>query len=461
MRVAGVATTGLLVLGFYGCAASTIGPEGTGGSSSKSSSSSSGTGAGGAGGMAGTGGEGAGTTSLCEQDCSLVQPPDCYQSVCNEGMYPGPVGSCVIVPVDDGAACDDGQFCTVSDTCQAGVCTGGPPNDCGMQPPPCTEVTCNESTQSCSTAPANNGDPCQTSDLCIKGSTCLNGLCTGGTPDDCFFQPVPDDCHVSQCNPMNGMCEPVVGNEGGPCTDGTDLCTVNKTCTAGVCGGGMPKDCSNLTQGCVLGVCDTNTGQCTTQAVGQGMACDDLDACTIGEICNNGMCNGGTPITNCVDNDQCCPSGCDELNDSDCAKEEYSQNFPTGTIPITSQQCIDWGTFIGQLTGSFTAVTIRGSNDMVGATCNVPSLATQLCNALNTSTIVSNISCNGRIWNVGDCSVSTGQPFEINARAASGDCSCDSSAYTVRPCIGNNNWGGINGPACSAATQTMEVICFR
>jgi len=97
----------------------------------------------------------------------------------------------------------------------------------------------------------------------------------------------------------------------------------------------------------------------------------------------------------------------------------------------------------------------------VGVTCNNPALATQLCNALNTSTTLNGVSCNGRIWNVGDCSNQLNQPYEINSRTASGDCTCETSgSYTVRPCINNLNWGGI-GVTCGAPAQTLEVICFR
>ncbi|MCA9619193.1 MAG: hypothetical protein KC731_09225, partial [Myxococcales bacterium] len=428
----------LVVGGFVGaCAAS---PDvGTGGGSpNSSSSSSSGSGAGDVGGGA-SGGSGAGGEDLCAMDCSTIVPPDCHQAVCNDGSYPGVVGACVVVPAANGTSCDDGQFCTTADTCQNGSCVGGPQNDCGMAPPECTAITCDETTDSCGTTPLQNGDPCTPSDLCLVGATCVNGLCAGGTPNDCFFQPVPNECYESVCNPQNGICEPVVGNEGEPCVDLTTPCLVGKTCTSGMCGGGTPKDCSQLTQGCVLGVCDANQGgMCVAQAVGQGMACDDLDSCTVGEICDMGTCGMGTPITACVDNDACCAPGCDETNDSDCAKEEYSQSFPQGTVSQTSQQCVDWQTFSAQLTGAFTAVTIRGSQDPVGVTCNVPSMATQLCNALNTKTVVSGLNCNGRVWNVGDCGPTVG--YEINSRTTSGDCSCDTS-YTVRPCINNLNWG--------------------
>ena len=270
-----------------------------------------------------TGGDsmgGSGGSGLCPDGCDGIQPPACHKAVCNDGSYPGAVGQCVVVPEDDGVVCDDGLFCTTDDTCQAGTCTGGPPNDCGMEPPECEQVACDEASDACTTEPVANGEACVGDDLCQINATCNNGLCTGGTPKDCFFAPVPDECHVSVCNPQNGMCEPVPGNEGGACTDTTDLCTVNKTCSAGLCQGGAPKDCSAQTQGCTLGVCDTATGQCMGQPVGEGQACNDLDACTTGETCSSGVCGMGSPVTTCsLVSDGCCPANCSEVDDFDCA----------------------------------------------------------------------------------------------------------------------------------------------
>jgi hypothetical protein len=245
---------------------------------------------------------------------------------------------CEVVPDTAGVPCDDGMFCTVSDACDGeGQCAGGGPNDCGMNPSICNEVVCDEGNQSCSEVPAQPGMPCQDpNDLCIKGATCNNGLCIGGTLDDCFFSPVPDDCHVAVCNPMNGMCEPQVGNEGLACTDLTDLCTVNKTCMAGLCQGGSPKNCSQLTMGCQLGVCDITSGQCVAQNLMNGDPCDDLNPCSSGETCQNGSCAGGTPVTQCTPNDNCCPMGCNVNNDADCAITDldigpYGSTYTSGS----------------------------------------------------------------------------------------------------------------------------------
>jgi hypothetical protein len=317
----GVASVGVSIAAVQGCASGEVEFEDDGATSVSTTSQGQGGGAGSGSGAGGGIGGSAGSQNLpCGMDCSNINAPPCLQSVCNEGQYQGPIGQCVVVPSDAGEACDDGLFCTIDDACDGnGLCMGGPANDCGMAPAACNEVTCNEASQSCSQAPSMNGAPCQDpNNLCLKGSTCNNGLCIGGTIDDCFFFPVPDDCHVAVCNPMTGMCEPQVGNEGMACIDSTDLCTVNKTCANGVCQGGSPKDCSGLSVGCNVGVCDTASGLCTTMMVQNGQPCDDLNPCTTGELCNNGNCAGGSPVTQCVANDGCCPMNCNQSNDADC-----------------------------------------------------------------------------------------------------------------------------------------------
>jgi hypothetical protein len=296
------------------------------------------TNAGGAGGSIGTGGDlGGGAPSLCDIDCSTISTPDCFVSVCNDGLHPGPVGSCVVVPDDDGVPCDDGAFCTVNDGCIAGVCTGGPQNDCGIAAPQCDVVTCDEISDSCSTTAAPDGAACDPGDPCLLGATCTNGLCIGGVLNDCFFQPVPNECFNSVCNPINGECEPVAGNDGSACIDTSDLCTINRTCSAGMCQGGNPLDCTFLTQGCDLGICDLADGMCKAQAVMNGQLCDDLSACTTGEICTNGSCGGGTNVVVCEQNgDGCCPLNCNDTNDIDCTVQPSCLAIKTSDPAATS-----------------------------------------------------------------------------------------------------------------------------
>ncbi len=262
---------------------------------------------------AGDGGAGGdATTWPCGIDCSTIATDPCREAVCNLQSK-----QCSIEDTLDGTACDDGKFCTVGESCQAGMCAGGSQNDCDIEVPPCTDVICQESTQTCSMAPAMDGASCAPTDLCQINSSCKSGLCVG-TVKDCFFSPKPDDCHISECNPQNGLCEPVPGNDGQACDDKSDWCTVDKSCAGGACVGGQAKDCSALTQGCVTGLCDPQNGNCQAMPVLDGELCDDLNPCTNGEICQMGMCAGGAAVTMCMDGDSCCPMGCDENNDVDC-----------------------------------------------------------------------------------------------------------------------------------------------
>lgn len=313
--------TAALVLGslfgasLAGCANDTS-SDGQVGSGAESATGGSG-GAVSAGG-AGGGGTAGGHTGPCEQDCSTIQTGECLVAVCNEGQLPGDVGKCSVVP-DDGAACDDGVFCTVGDTCSAGQCVGGPPNTCDMTPEPCTEVVCDEGSGSCNLVPSLEGTPCVGTELCEVNATCQNGSCVGN-PKDCTFFP-GSDCNVGVCNPSTGACEGVADptKDGMPCTDLSDLCTENKTCDGGACVGGSPVNCSGLTMGCVEGVCDPANGSCVAQAIGDGMACNDFDACTSGESCMGGICGMSSPVTVCMTGDGCCPATCNAANDLDCA----------------------------------------------------------------------------------------------------------------------------------------------
>jgi hypothetical protein len=313
------AMAAVICLGAAACAEGAVEFQGEGGGSTTGQAGSPATGGQGGGG----GGDGGGVPLPCGIDCTAIMAPTCLKSVCNEGQYPGTVGSCVVVNDDLGVACDDGLFCTANDTCDGrGQCTAGPPNDCGMDPDQCQEVQCNEASQSCTFVPTMNGGFCTPTDLCLVNATCLNGSCSGGQPKDCFFAPVPNECHTAECNPMNGLCEPHPDptKQGMTCTDMADLCTVNKTCDgAGNCQGGQPKDCSAFTQGCNLGTCNMMTGQCFGMPINDGDPCDDLDSCTSGEICQMGSCAGGMVISQCVGNDGCCPQGCTEVTDSDCS----------------------------------------------------------------------------------------------------------------------------------------------
>jgi hypothetical protein len=267
----------------------------------------------GGGGTGGTSATGGGEFP-CGVDCSAIITDQCSMGVCDEIT-----GTCAVVESPVGTECDDGFFCTVGDSCAAGICNPGLPNTCGMDPEPCEVVTCLEATQSCTLTLGVDGTDCQPDNLCLINGSCLNGLCIGDERS-CIYAPVPDDCHVAECNPTNGQCEPVVGNDGATCTDPNAPCQVNGTCNAGTCENTELKSCGHLTQpfSCTIGVCDTATGDCEPQGLNDGDSCDDLNPCTSSETCQGGQCVGGSTVNTCGPVDNCCLAICNEGNDADC-----------------------------------------------------------------------------------------------------------------------------------------------
>jgi cysteine-rich repeat protein len=232
-------------------------------------------------------------------DCSGLDGV-CQVGVCDEGLQ-----TCVMAPEEDGAACDDGDLCTQTDTCQAGVCTGGNPVPCTALDQ-CHDVgVCDPATGLCSDPVKADGTGCDDANLCTQADSCLGGFCVGADPIICTAM---DDCHEpGVCDPATGICSTPSSSDGTPCDDG-DLCTQSDVCMSGVCSGMAPVVCTALDQCHAAGVCNPATGVCSDPAVADGTACDDGDLCTQVDVCMSGVCTGTTPVT-CSALDQCHAAG--------------------------------------------------------------------------------------------------------------------------------------------------------
>jgi hypothetical protein len=280
---------------------------------------------------------------------------------------------------------------------------------------------------------------------------------------------------------------PDPSKDGFACVDLADLCTMGKRCLGGGCVGGQPR-CAHLSAGCTNGVCDPQTGGCSTEQVSQGQtcleasdACNDgvcqsgdscvaqpandgatcnSDPCVSGQTCSNGTCQGGTPITTCSDDDGCCPSSCDLSTDNDCGRL-YHGDFVSGQeAPV---QCADWSAFRASLTdGPYTSVTLRGQQDATGRTCTSSGptgAANRLCQALRTGATES-VSCGGYTWSVQSCTAWWSPYVEITASGSA--CGCTSPGYSVRPCrfyYYSKDWGGAGTATCNGPSQWLEVVC--
>ena len=253
-------------------------------------------------------------------------------------------GSCVNAP-NPAKTCDDGNLCTLDDTCDAnGECQGGTPRTCPgddqcltegtcvaetgcvyepvvgnteCDDNPCTETNCDD-TGTCVTSNLDGESECD-GDPCTEGDTCGNGNCTSGELVKCD-DANPDDCTFPICNSETGQCDLTEDrDEGQPCKDG-NACTDDDTCDAeGNCEAGEEHECVSL-KPCKKAYCDANkkegTDPCVEEWKEAGVGCDDGDACTNSDKCvlvDEGpeiKC-AGEPL-DCDDSNSCTVDSCNE-----------------------------------------------------------------------------------------------------------------------------------------------------
>ena len=212
----------------------------------------------------------------------------CQVAVCE------PASGCVVVPADDGLACDDEEPCTNDDVCFGGSCVGAP-------------------------NPCDDGDAC-TEDGCNPGEGWV------WEPVECTAPGAA--CVAASCDPDVG-CTAVFSPDGTPCDDG-EPCTVKDACLLGACAGDedlcddedactddgcapgagcwhQGVDCAEPDETCLVAACNSVTG-CGTEAVSDGLACDDGALCTADDVCTGGVCQGAS--ADCDDDDACTNDGC-------------------------------------------------------------------------------------------------------------------------------------------------------
>jgi hypothetical protein len=201
--------------------------------------------------------------SVCVHgECAMGSPVDCsgLDDACNAGVCNPVNGACEPNPVANGTVCDDGSYCSVGDACMAGVCVSGEPRDCSALDDSCNEGVCLEATESCEVRSLADQTPCDDGRYCTVADSCTAGVC-GGEIRDCSGS--GGSCVTGVCNEQAGACigDPVAN--GTACDDGV-FCTDGDQCIAGSCMGGGPLDCSAVTGGdeCYDGVCDESMLSC-------------------------------------------------------------------------------------------------------------------------------------------------------------------------------------------------------
>ncbi len=246
-------------------------------------------------------------------DCSGLNTA-CAVVTCDPG---GAEGNCAAVAsVNEGGACP-GEACIEGQVCSGGVCSGGSATDCSGVGGSCATAECDPAggEGNCDTVtPVSDDTPCQDGNACTLGDSCQGGTCTPSAIVDCSVNNTA--CQLFDCAPGGdeGNCSIIdtTTNQGMPCDEGGP-CTMNEACDNGACVG-TPVDCSTAVGECMTAECDPAgaEGNCSdVMDVANGTPCGVDDPCLedSGE-CLGGMCDAepkdsdgdGTP--DCVDN---CP----------------------------------------------------------------------------------------------------------------------------------------------------------
>jgi MYXO-CTERM domain-containing protein len=183
----------------------------------------------------------------------------CTVDTCNANS------GCVYTNQPTGTTCDDGNACSTGDQCNAnGVCAGTGGLNCNDNNP-CTKNTCSGGI--CQYPNEPNGTACDDGNKCTVSDSCVGGQCTGTGAPNCDDN---NPCTNDSCSPATG-CTYV--NADGKACDDQNPCTLNDVCGGGVCKPGNALQCPATDECHDAGSCDQQSGSCTNPVKQDGSPC--------------------------------------------------------------------------------------------------------------------------------------------------------------------------------------------
>lgn len=231
-----------------------------------------------------------------------------------------------------------GKTFTPAATCDGdGACATPTTEDCGQYPCAATGCSkscssqgdcsatsyCNLATNTCAAklpngSAATEGYECQSG--VVADGVCCNMACTGckacsgapltsGLAGTCLNVVAGQDAHdfcddSGEACGTDGACDGAgacrsTPRQGEACTTNpANLCLQGGTCNAGSCTGETTKSCPAPTMQCrAAGVCQPSSGTCTHEPTSSG-SCNDNNACTTSDHCQDGACTGTAMVCN-------------------------------------------------------------------------------------------------------------------------------------------------------------------
>lgn len=322
-------------------------------------------------------------------DCSAKNGP-CTDGSCQSAS--STTFSCFGLGKAKGTPCEDGQFCTTGEACDAaGACNGGIAKTCGEVADACNFGSCDEVKKVCVKAPKSVAITCDDGLFCTSGDHCDGaGKCLSGAPLSCGG----GVCTTGKCDEVGKKCSTTNNVSGSPCSDNS-LCTKTDACDgAGKCVGSSPVVCTNGNV-CNDALCNAVTGACDLKPKGNTTPCDDLSKCTTGDHCDgSGACAGGAwdntcgcnADSLCNDGNACTTDKCDKVAAKCVFTITAKAVCDDGNPCTTASVCNDAGACVGTANMDCSAVKDQCNDGAcankggVGACKQVPLAAGLVCN---------------------------------------------------------------------------------
>jgi hypothetical protein len=356
-------------------------------------------------------------TSASDYECStpgapapgnrLIQSCICVPSCKNTDGTTKQCGSDGCGGTCDKGGCEDGDPCTVKDTCSGEACIAGGPYNCSDNNA-CTEDACSNVSGAASCTSTPNTAPCDDANACTSGDMCASGACAGGAAIDCNDANV---CTDDSCAPATG-CGHLANAS--TCSDGS-ACTVGDICANSACTGGTtPLNCDDG-NACSIDSCDASLG-CQHVDADSATICDDNSNCTANDHCVAGGKCTGTSNVNCDDNNPCTSDNC--LDPNTCAPHDP---IADGTVCSDGNACHLGGKCAAGICSGLTSQNCDDGNPCTDDGCDAKSGCTH---ANNTAPCSDGSTCTaGDICAGGTCT--SGAPVSCDDKNVCTDDSCD------------------------------------
>jgi len=299
-----------------------------------------------------------------------------------------------------------------------------------------------------------DGEGCEDGSFCTVLDKCKGGVCKGGSIKTC--SELTDICSKGKCDTKMSKCIKVPKPAGTTCDDGV-WCSVGEACNGkGKCATGKARVCPSNPDKCQLPHCNEGGKKCQVK-LADGINCNDGNKCTLTDKCYKGACKGSNP-KNCDSSGDACNTGVCTTSTGACAKKPKANgtSCSDGNACTLKDACSSGACKPG-------APKVCNDNNActVGDKCDkgvCKSGAAKTCNDKNGCT---SDSCNTK---TGACVykpiIGCGGNCKVNS-----DCKSDGNSCTDDKCISgkcsyvNNTIGCEDGNKCSLNDKCYAGKC--